>query len=122
MAKLHMDSLAAKSNRNAILRALNELPDGLNDTYDHAMERIKDEHKELAYQVFSWIAHSYAPLTLADLQYALAVQEGMTSLDSDDLDDDLFITSICAGLVEVYQASKSQKYKDVVGLVRMSLY
>jgi hypothetical protein len=69
--------------------------------------------------VFSWVAYAYEPLTLADLQYALAVQKGMISLDSDDLDDDLFITSICAGLVVVHQETRSYKNKEVVGLVRM---
>ena len=119
MAKLHMDSLATKSRRNAILKALDELPHGLNDTYDQAMEHIKDEYRELAYKVFSWISHAFEPLTLADLQYALAVREGMTSLDSDDLDDELFITSICAGLVVIHQDTTHHTTKEVVGLVRM---
>lgn len=110
-----MDSLADKSNRNAIRRAINELPDGFDGTYRDAMERIDRQstnRRVMAYRVLSWISHAFRPLSLVELQYALAVKEDTTELNEDDLDDEEFLTSVCAGLVIVSGESR------LVGLVR----
>ena len=126
--RLHMDSLETKSSRSALRKALNELPKELTDTYDDALKRISPDHKELAYQIFSWLVHALRPLTEADLQYALAVQEGMTELDEDDLPDGKFILSICAGLVilqhddtQLSSEDSDSKQVTVLGLVRQLL-
>ncbi|KAF8868116.1 hypothetical protein BD779DRAFT_1601908, partial [Infundibulicybe gibba] len=39
------------------------------------------------------------PMTIRDLQYALAVEEEMTDLDPNDLHDEGYLMSICVGLV-----------------------
>jgi hypothetical protein len=104
-----MDSLADKSNRNAILKALEKLPEGFEGTYDDAMERINQQSKarmELAYRVLSWISYAIRPLSVIELQYALAVREDITEMDEDDLDDEEFLISICAGLVTVSEVSR----------------
>jgi hypothetical protein len=110
-----MDSLADKSNRNAILRALEKLPKGFEGTYNDAMERINqqsEERKKMAYHVLSWISYAFRSLSIVELQYALAVREDMTEMDENDLDDEEFLISVCAGLVTVSEVSHQ------VGLVR----
>jgi len=110
-----MDSLADESNRNAILRTLEKLPEGFHSTYDDAMERINRQapkRKDMAYRLLSWISYAFRPLSVIELQYALAVREEMTSIDEDDIDDEEFLISICAGLVTVSEGSRQ------VGLVR----
>ena len=117
LAQLHMDSLADESSRNAILRALERLPEGFEGTYDDAMERINQQspkRKHMAYRLLSWISYAFRPLSLLELRYALAVREGMTKMDEDDLDDEEFLISVCAGLVTVSEGSLQ------VGLVRES--
>ena len=108
LAQLHMDSLADESNRNGILKALEKLPEGFNGTYDDAMERINQQpttRKHMAYRVLSWISYAFRPLSLVELQYALAIREGMTEMDENDLDDEQFLISVCAGLVTVSEES-----------------
>ena len=110
-----MDSLADESNRNGILSALEKLPEGFDGTYDDALERINRQSKKrkyMAYRVLSWISYAFRPLSLTELQYALAIREGMTKMDDNDLDDEEFLISICVGLVTVSGESHQ------VGLVR----
>ncbi|KAF8878108.1 hypothetical protein BD779DRAFT_1425842, partial [Infundibulicybe gibba] len=85
LARLHMNSLETKLRVRDLRRALDELPNTLDDTYDEAMSRIGNDHKALAYQIISWLIHAAQPMTIRDLQYALAVEDGMTALDVDDL-------------------------------------
>jgi hypothetical protein len=93
--------LGSKSKRRAIVAALNDLHPDLDSAYDDALKRIKGEEKQLAYRVLSWVTLAIRPITPIELQYAVAIEEGMTAIHGDDLDDQLFLTSICAGLVVV---------------------
>jgi hypothetical protein len=117
LARLHMDSLADESNRNAILKVLEKLPEGFENTYDDAMERINQQstkRKRMAYRLLSWISYAFRSLSLIELQYALAVREDMIEMNEDDLDDEEYLISVCAGLVTV-----SEGYHQV-SLVRRS--
>jgi hypothetical protein len=67
--------------------------------YRQAMQRIKEEHRELAYRVLSWILHAYQPLTIVELQHALAFDGETAEIDPDILDDDVFVLSVCCGLI-----------------------
>ncbi|KAF8874892.1 hypothetical protein BD779DRAFT_1450513 [Infundibulicybe gibba] len=74
LARLHMNSLETRVGRVTDLRlALANLPRHLETTYDETLGRINDEDKSLAYQIFSWLIHAARPMTMHDLQYALAV-------------------------------------------------
>jgi hypothetical protein len=101
LVHLHMISLLEKYDRDGIRKALSELPAGVNDTYKEALNRIEDVHKQLAYRIFSWLIYSYRPLSLTELQHALAVREGSTEFNDETLPDTHFITSVCVGLVEL---------------------
>ena len=115
MAKLHMDSLASKLHRRAVRDALDSLPTEVNATYDEAMARIKAQGKdalELAERVLSWIICAYRPLSLKELQHALAVSHDMTSMDLEAIVDEVILTSVCGGLVVIDENS------NVIRLVR----
>jgi len=56
LARLHTDSLCAKSTLRSLRQTLDKLPDSFKDTYDNALARIdrqSEEQRKLAYQVFS---------------------------------------------------------------------
>jgi hypothetical protein len=79
------------------------------------MERINQQspkRKLMAYRVLSWLLYAFRPLSLVELQCALAVREGMNEMNENDLDDEEFLVSICVGLVTVSEGSHQ------VGLVR----
>jgi hypothetical protein len=76
----------------------------LSRAYDYAMERIDGQStgfKELALKVLSWITCAKRPLTVAELQHALAVETGEPELDNDNIPEVEAMVSVCAGLVTV---------------------
>jgi hypothetical protein len=104
-----MDSLTSKTNRRDIREALERLPVEVDATYDEVMQRIAGQtacDKTLAKRVLSWIAYSRRPLSLRELQHALAISSEMTAMDPDAIEDELTLTSVCAGLVVVDENSK----------------
>ncbi|KIM74470.1 hypothetical protein PILCRDRAFT_79984, partial [Piloderma croceum F 1598] len=101
-----MDSLVTKTTPKDVQTALGTLPEGLNNTYDEVMKRVNsqnDDYRILAQQVLSWVVYAVRPLSVEELQHALAVKPGVTQLDEDDLSDKGTLISICEGLVTVDQ-------------------
>lgn len=111
-----MDSLVSKHKRRDIRRALENLPEELNSTYEEAMERVRRQTREdrkLAERVLSWITYAKGPLTAVELQHALAIEPEMPALGDEDLDDIEILVSVCAGLVVIDDES------GIIRLVRM---
>ena len=52
-------------------------------------------------RILLWVLHSARPLSLQELQHALAVQPGASDLDSDVLIDGEILISVCLGIVVV---------------------
>src|SRR5437667_2919487 len=103
-----MDSLAKKVNRRDVRKTVKNLPIELDDTYDEAMQRIESQDKEevnLAKQVLCWISFALRPLTVAEIQHALAVEPGDTTIDEEALPDEGVLVSVCVGLTTVDQES-----------------
>jgi hypothetical protein len=99
-----MDALIQKHNVTEVREALKNLPKDVDETYNEAMERIERQNeydRALAKRVLSWVTHAYRPLTVPELQNALAVVHGTPALDPDNITDEEILTSICAGLVVV---------------------
>jgi len=110
-----MDSLVGKLSTAEVLSALENLPEGMDDTYDEAMERIErqvDSRKELAKRVLSWMTYVVRPLSVRELQHALAVVPNTTNINPNAIIDEEILTSVCAGLVVVDQE------RNVIRLVR----
>ena len=61
------------------------------------------EEVELAEQVLSWISCAKRPLTVTELQYALAINPESTEIDEEAITDEEFLLSVCAGLVTIDQ-------------------
>ncbi|KAF8250889.1 ankyrin [Wilcoxina mikolae CBS 423.85] len=109
LARLHMDSLATKNNLKDVRTALKTLPDGLDATYDDALQRIEGQNQDdrsLAHRVLSWISHVTRPLSVKELQTALAIELDESEFDEENMPDEELLTSLCAGLVVVEEESK----------------
>ncbi|KAI9727372.1 MAG: hypothetical protein M1834_008443 [Cirrosporium novae-zelandiae] len=117
LAQLHLNSLTSSITRKVIKTGLEKLPKGseaLGSAYDHVMERIEKQEsciKEFAIRILSWIVCAQRPLTVSELQYALAIEIGESKLDKDNIPEVEDMISACAGLVTVDQES------DVIRLV-----
>jgi hypothetical protein len=109
-----MNALIEEDTENAVLRALDKLPNEIDQIYDEAMERIERQSntKELAKRVLSWIIYASRPLTVEELRHALAVSPKMTKMDPRDLVFEWKLTSVCAGLVVI------DKEQDIIRLAR----
>lgn len=101
-ARLHFDFLTTKTTLRKLKNALTALPEGLNDTYDEAMKRINSQHPDqavLARKVLCWVFHAFRPLTMIEMQHALAVETGDPNLDKHNVPDEGILLSVCNGLV-----------------------
>jgi hypothetical protein len=108
LAKLHIESLAAKHTVRAVREALKHLPKNLWDTYAEAMQRIDRQSKEdrdLAMLTLTWVVNTKRPLSVTELREALAIEPESTSLDIESLLDIDIILSVCAGLIIVDETS-----------------
>ena len=110
-----MDTLATKNNARAVRDALDVLPTEVEATYSDAMRRItaqsKDD-KDLAESILVWVIYGRRPLSLRELQHALATLPRMTDIDPESLVPEILLTSVCAGLVAI------DGYQSIVRLVR----
>ena len=91
------------SARN-VYKALNYLPEKLNDTFHDVLQRIRGqppEHSKLAEQVISWIFYAKRPLKLAELREALAVEPGDMDLDRSGVHEPELLLKVCCGLVSI---------------------
>jgi ankyrin repeat protein len=76
--------------------------------YEQVMERINGQQagfQLLAMNVLSWITCARIPLTISELQHAIAVEVGETKLDNDNLPEIEDMVSVCAGLVTIDKES-----------------
>ena len=74
------------------------------------MERVRSQSsddRELAIKVLSWISCAIRPLTLEEVQHALAVRPGDDHLDKDGFPDEERLLSVCAGIVTIQRKSKT---------------
>jgi hypothetical protein len=73
------------------------------------MDRVEgqlQDQEELAKQVLSWITCAKRPLTILELQHALAIEVGNSELDEENLPQIEDMVSVCAGLVTIDEESR----------------
>lgn len=116
LVSLHVTSLASAAALSIkhVRQKLRNLPTTLNETYQAAMQRIKDQesdHRDIAFKTLAWLTYVFRSLSLRELQHALAIEPGHVELDEELIMDGQSITALCAGLVIVDQGT------NVVNLV-----
>jgi ankyrin repeat protein len=119
LARLHVESLASAAGLSVkhVRKKLETLPNTLTGAYDNILQRIEDQeadHKRIAFKTLAWVSYALRSLSLKELQHALAIEPGDTQLDEEMVMDGHSITSLCAGLIVVDQAT------NVVNLVHYS--
>ena len=107
LAQLHVESLTDKTTPKAIKKALEALPigsDALDIAYSQAMQRIESQKpgfKTLAKRALGWVVYSCSLLTVSELCHALAIEDGASAFDEENVDDIEEIVSVCCGLVTI---------------------
>src|ERR1700688_2980888 len=59
---------------SAIRRALDDLPQGLDETYDHILQSIPQARQKFARRLFACLAESFRPLHVEELAEILAIE------------------------------------------------
>ena len=79
----------------------NSVPADLFTVYETVMDSIRnsDDSGKLALKIFSWILYAKRPLQMLELREAIAIREGDTGLNEDDLMSDDEIVELCGSLV-----------------------
>ena len=131
-AQLHMEALLRKSNGRKIKEALYRLPtgrEGLDFLYDDALQRIGEQtidDARLGNEVLLWVSSTLRPLSIKELQHALAVRPDDTHFESDGIEDPDHILAVCGGLVVIDSTSHhvrlihytTQEYLDRARAIR----
>ncbi|TEB21778.1 hypothetical protein FA13DRAFT_94153 [Coprinellus micaceus] len=77
LARLQLEAVMRNSSSaKSLFESLEKLPSGIDAMYLLTLERINSQPEELlsvTQRLFVWLLHQVSPLTLEDLQYALAV-------------------------------------------------
>ncbi|KAF4626169.1 hypothetical protein G7Y89_g11992 [Cudoniella acicularis] len=110
LASLQMDSLMSKKDLRKLKEAINTLPEKLHDAFIGIMERIKaqwSDGAEIALKILYWINYAPRPLTVDEIQHALAVRHGDRNLDPDGFLDEDMLVAVCCGLVTIRKESRT---------------
>lgn len=80
------------------------LPDGINDTYTDAWDRVcaqRPYHAALGKNIFLWVLHAARPLKVEELRCALAIEEDDDELNVEGLLEPASLAIYCGGLVVI---------------------
>ena len=102
LPRLHLDRLNCQTNVRGLRNELTRLPRRLDQTYDEALSRIHGqtvEEKDLAMLALTWVFCALRPLTILELQHALATRPGDKEFDEEGLVDESLLMSVTAGLI-----------------------
>ena len=100
---LQLDHVLQQLTKIEARRALEALSQTLDDAFRTTLDRIRglpNAHRDLASRAMMWISFARRPLTMAELQHALATQEDQTDFEMDNVVPSRYILESCAGLVQ----------------------
>ena len=67
----------------AIRAAIEDLPEGLNETYDNILLNVPKFDVEFVQRILLWLAFAVIPLTPTELRDAIAIEPGCDSIDDE---------------------------------------
>ena len=102
LARLHLNILDDIPDARELRRTLKNLPSGLDEAYRNTTQRIENQSKqarEIAFNVLKWLSNVRRPITMSELQHALAVEPHTNFFDPEGIVDQKYILSVCKGLI-----------------------
>ncbi|KAI9763310.1 MAG: hypothetical protein M1839_006521, partial [Geoglossum umbratile] len=98
--KCQLDVLCKTRTTKAIYNALQNLPLGLDETYERILAKIDEADVEPASRALTWITFSASPLKIEELVEAIAISPGQAEMDEElRLTNPSDIFDICGNLL-----------------------
>jgi Ankyrin repeats (3 copies) len=117
-----LDTLRQCLRRSALLQALKDLPQSLDETYDRILLRIPAEHREDVQTIFSLLAFSTRPISLEEAAEAVAINLKDQLFDSRDRlrGGPSCILEICSSLVTTSSYEPQKQFYDLDSLPQLT--
>lgn len=119
LARLLVQHLVGLTSVKEMRRVLKNLPSGLTEAYQSTLDRVLSQtpsRSSLAMRVFGWITHAERRLTMEELIHALAIEQGSTGIDKENVTSPKITLQVCIGLVSV------NPLDGTVGLIHATAY
>jgi len=112
LVSLNMDAIMGEPVLHQRRRKLEEMTrgKGLREAYAATLSRIKAQsggRSRLGMQALMWVSHAERPLQVDELCHALGVEEGSTSLDTNNIPTIRTLLACSLGLITVEQSSST---------------
>ena len=117
-ARLMIDNISSTTSTSELRQTLNELPLGLNQAYQQALERLDWGNPRLrtfATTLLSWTCCSARPMTVTELQDALSWDDGIGKFSEAKKPFREAVVGVCSPLVEHLEVD------DTLRLVHLSV-
>lgn len=111
-----LDDIAKLKQIKAVRKALNNLPSGINKTYERILARVPHGNFNVVHRALLWLSFNILPLLLEELAEAIAIEKGLLDIDEDALlssPEDLL--DMCSSLVIISES------RDEVTLAHLSV-
>ncbi|KAJ2934211.1 hypothetical protein H1R20_g2894, partial [Candolleomyces eurysporus] len=122
IASLQIEAVKSCISIQSLMKKLETLPIGLNEMYDHTLERIEaqgEEKTSLAKQVLLWVTYALHPMSIAALQEAVAIDLDSKTFDTKRMSPMELLLDVCCGLVTPDRCGQRPQAHKGVRLVRM---
>lgn len=111
---LSLDHLASQRTGRAVRQALKTLPETLSASYSGILSRIPLTDWAIARDALLWLSFSAQPLTLEELNEAVILEDGQTTIDDESrLHQQDAVLEICRGLIELNSGHASLAHSSV---------
>ena len=114
LPSLHIKMVLEMPTRSKRREALETLPTDLYDAFQGIITRIQECRRagqaELGMRVLMWLHFAHQPLTLAELQHALAVEKNHAEFDAGNIPPQKALLDSCLGLVVVDEGTLSVRF------------
>jgi hypothetical protein len=97
-----LDQIAKLKTMRDIREALNNLPEGLHETYENILGKVAPGCIDIVRQTLQWLVCDVSTMTLAELHECLAIEEGMDHIDEEaQLSSPMDIYDLCGSLIAI---------------------
>ena len=106
--EFQLDAICAEISSNGIAKALERLPEGMDEAYERILDTIDKKpraQRELARRILIWTLYGPVPLYIDDLAYAISFEKDIKCLKDlqSSIPTEKNILNACANLISVHQ-------------------